>query len=144
MRKFIQERYFPFISFMLKSTHAFGFIEALVDTGSLFTVLSTIDALKLRLPIKTMRKGEPVQIAGFTFLKAPLGNSHMTFRTEDQKHLTVEHNSLGVLIPTKLDPKQLEAIKHIPSIVGNDFLEQQKFGLYVNPSAKVAYLERTP
>jgi hypothetical protein len=80
MRKFIQDRYFPFITFMLKSPHAFGFIEALVDTGS----------------------------------------------------------------PTKLDPKQLEAIKHIPSIVGNDFLEQEKFGLYVNPSTKVAYLERTP
>ncbi len=143
MRKFIQERYFPFTSFMLKSPHAFGFIEALVDTGSPFTVLSTIDALRLRLPIKTMRKGEPVYIAGFTFFKVSLGNSLMTFKTDDQKPLTIEHNT-GVLIPTKLDPKQLEAIKHIPSIVGNDFLEQQKFGLYVNPSAKVAYLERTP
>jgi len=53
MRKFIQERYFPFISFMLKTPHA-----------------------------------------------------------------------------------------SIPSIVGNDFLEQQKLGLYVNPSTKTAYLER--
>jgi len=127
---------------MLKSPHAFGYVEALVDTGSPFTVLSTMDALRLRLAIKTMRKGQPVYIAGFTFLKAPLGNSHMTFKTDDQKSLTIEYNSLGVLIPTKLDPKQLEAIKHIPSIVGNDFLEQQKFGLYVNPSTKTAYLER--
>lgn len=127
---------------MLKSSHCFGFIEALVDTGSPFTVLSTVDALKLRLPIKTMRKVEPVYLAGFTFFKATLGNSSMTFRTDDQKSLTIQFNNMGVLIPTKLDPNQLEGVKHIPSIVGNDFLEQEKFGLYVNPSTKVAYLER--
>lgn len=127
---------------MLKSSHCFGFIEALVDTGSPFTVLSTVDALKLRLPIKTMRKAEPVYLAGFTFFKATLGNSSMTFRTDDQKSLTTQFNNMGVLIPTKLDPNQLEGVKHIPSIVGNDFLEQEKFGLYVNPSTKVAYLER--
>lgn len=127
---------------MLKSPHCFGFIEALVDTGSPFTVLSTVDALKLRLPIKTMRKIEPVYLAGFTFFKATLGNSSMTFRTDDQKSLTIQFNNMGILIPTKLDPNQLEGVKHIPSIVGNDFLEQEKFGLYVNPSTKVAYLER--
>lgn len=127
---------------MLKSSHCFGFIEALVDTGSPFTVLSTVDALKLRLPIKTMRKVEPVYLAGFTFFKATLGNSSMTFRTDDQKTLKIQFNNMGVLIPTKLDPNQLEGVKHIPSIVGNDFLEQEKFGLYVNPSTKVAYLER--
>ena len=66
----------------------------------------------------------------------------MTFRTDDQKSLTIQFNNMGVLIPTKLGPNQLEGVKHIPSIVGNDFLEQEKFGLYVNPSTKVAYLER--
>ena len=144
MRKFIQDRYFPFISFAFSSSHCFGYIEALVDTGSPFTVLSTVDALRLKLPIKTMHRGEPVYLAGFTFFKASMGNSSMTFRTDDQKSVKIEFNKVGVLIPTKLDQKQLEAVRSIPSIIGNDFLEQEKFALYVNPSAKVAYLERTP
>jgi len=142
MRKFVKDRYFPFISFMFRSSHAFGFVEALVDTGSPFTVLSTTDAIRLRLPIKSMRKGEPCQLAGFTFFKAFLGNSSMTFRTDDGKSLAIQFNNMGVLIPTKLDKSQLEDVKHIPSIIGNDFLEQEKFALYVNPSKKVSYLEK--
>jgi len=49
---------------------------------------------------------------------------------------------MGVLIPTKINRKVLEEVKHIPSIIGNDFLEEQKFALYYNPSGRIAYLER--
>jgi hypothetical protein len=124
----------------LRFSHFFGFIEALVDTGSPFTVLSTTDALKLKLPIKTMRKGSPVALAGFRFLCHQLPNSHLNFKMEDGQYFTV-NTSMGVLVPTKMDKKTLRDIQHIPSLIGNDFLEDQGLALIFNPSAKIAYLE---
>jgi len=49
---------------------------------------------------------------------------------------------IGVLIPTKTGKNAIEDVREIPSIIGNDFLEEHKFALYFNPSTKVAYLEQ--
>jgi len=49
---------------------------------------------------------------------------------------------MGVLIPTKIDKKTLRDVQHIPSLIGNDFLEDQGFTLIFNPSNKSAYLEQ--
>lgn len=140
VRKFIADRYFCFLPFTLRFSHFFGFIEALVDTGSPFTVLSPADALKLKLPITTMRSGSPVSLAGFRFLNHPLDKVHLNFKTEDAQYLSIEMK-MGVLIPTKIDRQTLEDVKHIPSLIGNDFLEDQKLALIFDPSTKSAYLE---
>jgi hypothetical protein len=140
VRKFVSGRYFCFVPFTIRFSHSFGFVEALVDTGSPFTVLSPIDALKLKLPIKTMRKGSPVALAGYRFLCHHLEKSHLNFKMENGQYFSVEM-SMGVLIPTKMDKKTLQNVQHIPSIIGNDFLEDQKFTLTFNPSTKLAYLE---
>jgi hypothetical protein len=52
------------------------------------------------------------------------------------------NTSMGVLIPTKIDKKTLRDVQHIPSLIGNDFLEDQGFTLVFNPSNKSAYLEQ--
>ena len=142
VRKFVRERLFPFVPFTVRSPRFFGIIEALIDTGSPFTVLSTMDALKLKVPIKRMRRGESVSLAGFRFFNYPIKNPSIRFRTEDAKSLKIDLPKMGVLVPTKIDKKTLQDVKHIPSIIGNDFLEDQRFALYFNPTAKVAYLER--
>lgn len=49
--------------------------------------------------------------------------------------------AIGSLVPTKIDNKTLDEVKHIPSIIGNEFLEEQKLTLYFNPSNRVVYLE---
>jgi len=141
LRKFLRGRYFPFIPFLFKYSRFSGMIEALVDTGSPFTVLSTSDALKLKLPITKMRSGEPVSVAGFRFFNHQLNNVTLVFRTEDGKIFTLSHLKVGVLIPTKIDKKTLEEVKHIPSIIGNDFLEEHRFALHYDPARKLAYLE---
>jgi len=141
-RRFVRDRVFPFVSFSIRFSHFFGYVEALIDTGSPFTVLSTTDALKLKLPIASMRKGETVLLAGFRFLNVPIQNVRLMFRTENAKSLSIEIPRLGVLIPTKIDKQMLEDVKHIPSIIGNDFLEDHNFILYFNPSVRIAYLER--
>jgi hypothetical protein len=116
-------------------------VDALIDTGSPFTVLSTNDILRTRLPITKMQSGETVLLAGFRFFNHPIKNVTMFFRTTTREAKKVELPSIGSLIPTKIDEKILRDIKHIPSLIGNDFLEEQKFALYFNPSTKTAYLE---
>jgi len=55
VRKFLYERYFPFISFSISFQGIRG-LKALIDTGSPFTAISTRDTIRLRLPIKRWRK----------------------------------------------------------------------------------------
>jgi hypothetical protein len=52
-----------------------------------------------------------------------------------------EIENLGVLIPTKINKKVLQDVEPIPSIIGNDFLEDQKLTLVFNPSQKITFLE---
>ena len=65
----------------------------------------------------------------------------MHFRTESDELLKVNLPTIGSLIPTKMDKRTMDEVKYIPSIIGNDFLENQKLALYFNPSARVVYLE---
>lgn len=87
-----------------------------------------------------MREGEPISLAGFRFFNYSIGSVSITFRTENNDSLQIS-SQMGVLIPTKINRKTLREVKHIPSIIGNDFLEEQKFAFYYNPSSRIAYLE---
>ena len=89
-----------------------------------------------------MQRGEAVSLAGYRFFNHQLDNVSMTFRTEDAKPLKIDLPKIGVLIPTKISREALDTVKDIPSIIGNDFLEDYGFALYFNPTARVAYLER--
>lgn len=120
-----------------------GHIDALIDTGSPFTVLSTKDIMSSRLSIKTMQRGETVSLAGFRFFNYPIKSPTMYFKDEDGKLLKIELPSIGGLIPTKTDEKTLDEVKDIPTILGNDFLEDQRFTLSFNPSARVAFIEKS-
>lgn len=133
------------MSFVARSPRFYGVVEALIDTGSPFTVLSTVDAIKFRLPIKSkkMQKGFGVSLAGFRFFKYNLGKASFTFKTANEDSICFEVQNLGVLVPTKINKKVLKDVEPIPSIVGNDFLEDHNLALFFNPSKKITYLEQT-
>jgi len=141
IRAIVGRRPFPFVTFFLRTTHISRFVDALVDTGSPYTVLSTNEVMSTRMPITKMRLGEIVSLAGFHFFNYPIKNVEMSFRTETDELFKVKLESIGSLIPTKLNKKTLDEVKNIPSIIGNDFLESQKLALYFNPSKRIAYLE---
>lgn len=94
-----------------------------------------------RLSIKTMQSGETVLLAGYHFFNHQIRNVRLNFKTEQGELLKIDLPSIGALIPTKINGQMLEEVKDIPSLIGNDFLEEQKFALYFNPSTHVTYLE---
>jgi len=132
---------FPFVTFVFRTPTIFKVVDALIDTGSPFTVLSTKDILTTRMSMNNMQSGETVSIAGFHFFNHQIRNVTMNFRTEQNELFTVNLPTIGSLIPTKTDKKTMDEVKSIPSIIGHDFLEEQKLALYFNPSARLVYLE---
>ena len=141
IRGLIGKRPFPFVTFFLRTPHISKPVDALIDTGSPFTVLSTNDILSTRMSITKMQSGETVLLAGFRFFNHPIRDVTINFKTESNELFKVNLPKIGALIPTRFDKKTMNEVKHIPSIIGNDFLEDQKLALYFNPSAQVAYFE---
>lgn len=141
LRALIGKRYFPFVTYFLTSFHITKPIDAIVDTGSPYTVLSPNEVFGSRLPIRTMRRGETVTLAGFRFFKYPINNVGMNFRTETDELFKGTLSYISALVPTKIDKKTLGDVRHIPNIIGHDFLEENKLSFYFNPCAKITYLE---
>lgn len=114
--------------------------SAVVDSGSPFTSISTRDAMDFGLPIKHGKGEEVTQLAGFKFF-SHFETATMTFRDAEEKPIrfTVE---MRVLIPTKLDAKTLREVQDIPSLIGTDFIEDNRFTFVYNPSTLTAYFER--
>jgi hypothetical protein len=88
-----------------------------------------------------MQSGEIVSLAGYHFFNHQIKDATISFRTESDELFKVNLPTVGSLIPTKLDKKTMDGVKHIPSIIGNDFLEEQKLALYFNPSIRAVYLD---
>jgi len=140
-RTLFSRKPFPFVTFFIRAPHISKPIDALIDTGSPFTVLSTNDILSTRMSIAKMQSGETVSLAGHRFFNHPIKNVTMNFRTESGELFKVNLPTIGSLIPTKIDKKTMDEVKAIPSIIGTGFLEDQKVALYFNPSTQIVYLE---
>jgi len=82
-----------------------------------------------------------VALAGLRFFRYPINNVGMNFRTETGELFKTKLSNIAALVPTKLDKNTLKTVKNIPSIIGHDFLEENKIAFYFNPSAKITYLE---
>lgn len=145
VRRFVKGTPSPFVSFTIslpKYRQRHVRLEALIDTGSPFTVLSTREVLRMQLPNKPLKKGEPLTLAGFKFVKHSLGGGYFSFRDEKGGVVELNHPISSILpTSTKLNRKQIQELDNIPPIMGCDFLIANKLAFYFNPSASTAYFE---
>lgn len=136
-----RDGYRPYVIFNILKPGIYLTVDAVVDTGSPFTVLSAKDALSSRLPISTMRSGQTVGLVGCTFFRHEIGTVVLHFRAEDGKLVSAGVPSLSVLVPTKMDKETLKRIQLIPGLVGTDLLRDQRWRFYFDPAMNQAYLE---
>jgi len=115
--------------------------SAVVDSGSPFTSISTRDAIDFGLPIKHTQGEEITQLAGFKFYSHFL-TATFVFRDAEQKPFRFTGQKVRVLIPTKLDKPTLREVQDIPSLIGTDFIEDNRLTFVYNPSTLTAYFER--
>lgn len=115
-------------------------IDALVDTGSPWIAITPKDILKLNISIKRLRKATEyvnVSLGGYKFWRYLLGAT-VRMADENGRIISIDLPSISVLWPTMKKPP--EEIKHIPSVLGSDFLTIGRFCLHFDPSKQIAYL----
>lgn len=124
-----------------------GQVTFIMDTGSPLTILSEGDALKLKVPIKSLKnppsEKKDVYMGGsVSELKIIPKKINLTFMKNDNKTETIVLPDLRVAISTKRDDKHKKLSQGSPSILGLDFIKNNGFLLYVNPKKNLAYLEK--
>lgn len=141
VEKAYSDRYQAFVTYILHipSLRVLRPVRALIDSGSPFTVISPMDALASQLPLSHWQKGEILSIAGSKFFRHRIENATMNFR--DDKDAVVSFNRyVDVLVPTKLNKATLDEVDDIPSIIGNDFLEELKLTFF-SPGTQTGCLQ---
>ncbi|MFQ5950450.1 MAG: aspartyl protease family protein [Candidatus Geothermarchaeales archaeon] len=133
LKKWIVDKPFPHILFTLRYSRYLGVIEAIVDTGSPYTVISTKDALRLNIPIKRMRTGGSVGLAGRSFRRPKIRDVTLRFTTDEGKPHIIKLQEMVVLKPTQWNKKVIKEVQDIPSLIGIDFLEEQGFAFHYDP-----------
>lgn len=119
------------------------FMDFVIDTGSPDSYLSDKDVRRLQVPIKDKTSEGEVDLGGSRFKKISLPKITMYLLKENQEkkeHHTLEI-SLSALKTTKMSEKKIQMAQMLPSLLGLDFLKEQKISLHVILTENLAYLE---
>ena len=117
-------------------------MEFVIDTGSPDSYLSDRDVRRLQVPLKGGKiKGE-VDFGGSRFKQIKLPKITMYLLKEDpEKGYYTLRITLSALRTTKCSQRKLRVAQTLPSILGLDFLKEQRVSLHVLMSENMAYLE---
>jgi len=125
----------PLIAVCVKSKmpKIFGFVNAIIDTGSPTTILGAGDIQRMRLSQVQMQKLEGTE------KEVNLGGAQIKTRVLPEAELIFSGKAIkisSIQVPVKL-------VKGTPppTILGVDFLVQGKFSFFFNPKKKESYLE---
>jgi len=117
-------------------------IDFAVDTGCDVSFLSFADILKYSIPQNTLRFEQHTYIGGSSWDIKEMKDVSITFENEDGKAETFNLKKFHAGLPSRITAKEIDKAQHIPSILGLDFLIENKLALYVNPSKNEFYIER--
>jgi hypothetical protein len=119
------------------------FVKFVIDTGSANSYLSDREIKILQVPIRDRECLGEVDIGGSRFKQVNLPKIKMYLLKEDEsKHDYIELQvSLSALKTTKSSKKKIQTAQALPSILGMDFLKEQKMSLHVIPAEDMAFLE---
>lgn len=112
-----------------------------LDTGSPDSYISYKDALKLQIPLDKQSTGI-TNFGGskFNIISLPAFKFYL-IKSDDNKITELESVQLSALKPTKTSKEHKLAFEALPSILGLDFLKQQKLSLHVILTENMAYLQ---
>jgi hypothetical protein len=117
-------------------------LEFVIDTGSSCSYLSDRDVKRLHVAIKDKSTTGEVDFGGSRYKQVSLPKIALYALKEDkEKGYHTLHTTLSALKTTKCSEKKIQTAQMLPSILGLNFLKQQKLSLHVFPSEKLAYLE---
>lgn len=117
-------------------------MDFVIDTGSPSSYLSDKDARRLQIPIRNKISEEEVDFGGSRFKQVSLPKVTIYLLKEGtDKGYSEFQVSLSALKTTKTSMKKIQVAQTLPSILGIDFLKEQKLSLHVILTEDLAYLE---
>ena len=115
-------------------------MEFIIDTGSQNSYLSYLDVLRLHISTDKSSDKE-VDFGGSRFKQIPIPKLKMHLLTDDKSTTISLDIQINALKTTKTSSKKINIAEQLPSILGIDFLKEQKLSLHVILSENLAYLE---
>lgn len=134
-----------FLSFSIRTPHYHIRpcpLEALVDTGSPWLVISPADSKKMNIPIGSLKKPSEyadIRFGGCKFKRLLMEDVRVSVLTKQGRVATINPPFISVLKHTKKHPPS--DIDDLPSVVGMDFLRICSLALHYDGLKKEAYLE---
>lgn len=112
-------------------------IEALVDTGSPYTVLTPKDTVRFQIPLSRLsRHPEIISIAfgGLDFTPRLAEGAEFIFKDKDGNEHVIKHEPIYALEPTTPRVKWEErGAFRFPNVIGMDFLKKWRVKSYLDP-----------
>lgn len=115
-------------------------MKFVIDTGSPYSFISGKDVRVLQIPVKGKTTKEELDFGGSRFKKVQVPKFDMFLLKETNDSMALKVN-LSALHTTKQAKKKIKTALMLPSILGMDFLLEQKFSLHVILTENLAYLQ---
>lgn len=113
-----------------------------IDTGSSNSYLSDKDVRMMQIPVKDRSTKEDVNVGGSKFkqVSIPQFTVYLLKEGKGRDYIKIQV-TLSALKTTKCSEKKIQTAQTIPSLLGLDFLKEQKAVLYVNVNEEISYIE---
>jgi len=115
-------------------------MDFIIDTGSTDSYLGDKDVRRLQISMKNKSNIGEVDVGGSRFkqIYLPKITMYLLKNTKEFHTLSVK---LSALKTTKMSEKKIQMAQTLPSILGLDFLKDQKISLHVILTENLAYLQ---
>lgn len=118
-------------------------VEFVIDTGSSESYIGQRDSTKLQIPTKDKRDEGIVAFGGSEYKKIilPPFTFYLLKQDKQKNDYMLLKVSLHALKTSKISQQRIQAADALPSILGLDFLREQKLSLHVVLTEDMAYLQ---
>ena len=116
-------------------------MEFVIDTGSQNSYFSYKDVMKLQIPLSEKPSKGEVDVGGSRYREIELPKMKFHILAEDKLSTTSLDVEFHALRTTKTSTQKIQIAQALPSIIGMNFLKDQKLSLHVIPTENIAYLE---
>src|SRR3989344_5277501 len=133
-----------FKGIMIMGLRFAGFIKFILDSGSPDTIIGTMDASRLNIPVANLPDTDSdKQVVG-------LDGAIISLKLIKNANLVLiddKGSSIKIILPIYVNSKHIQKIRGQetqgnPSVLGVDFLLKNKFKFIFDPYKKEAYLEK--
>ncbi|MBI2650751.1 hypothetical protein HYX04_05590 [Candidatus Woesearchaeota archaeon] len=118
-------------------------VEFVIDTGSPESYIGQRDSTKLQIPVKDKKNEGIVAFGGSQYKKIILPPFNFYLLKQDKQkndYISLKVN-LRALKTSKISEQKIQAADALPSILGLNFLREQKLSLHVVLTEDMAYLQ---